>query len=89
MQPVTMTLPFAASAVPIASSDLADRLLAFANGYRPPRHGRYVDTPASTDENGITSLPPAPFDPVPFATAAALVCVGIALGAGYLDDKRR
>ena len=75
--------------VPIASSDLPNRLLAFANGYRPPRHGRYVDTAASTDENGITSLPPAPFDPVPFATAAALVCVGIALGAGYLEEKAR
>lgn len=75
--------------VPIASSDLPSRLQAFANGCRSPRHGRYVDTPASTDENGISSLPPAPFDPVPFATAAALVCVGIALGAGYLDDQKR
>ena len=75
--------------VPIASSDLPNRLLGVCEWFRPPRHGRYVDTPASTDENGITSLPPAPFDPVPFATAAALVCVGVALGAGYLDDKRR
>ena len=75
--------------VPIASSDLPSRLQTFANGFRPPRHGRYVDTPAATDENGISSLPPAPFDPVPFATAAALVCVGIALGAGYLDDQKR
>ena len=75
--------------VPIASSDLPNQLQAFANAFRPPRHGRYVDTPALTDANGITSLPPAPFDPVPFATAAALVCTGIALGAGYLDEKRR
>lgn len=75
--------------VPIASSDLPNRLLAFSNNFRPPRHGRYVDTPASTNKSGITSLPPAPFDPVPFATAAALVCVGIALGAGYLGEKAR
>ena len=40
-------------------------------------------------ENGIVDLPPAPFDPVPFATAGALLCVGLALGAGYLDEKRR
>src|ERR1700681_3484868 len=72
--------------VPIASSDLPNRLHTFADGFRPPRYGRYVDRPASTDESGISSLPPAPFDPVPFATAAALVCIGIALGAGYLDD---
>ena len=75
--------------VPVASSDLPGRLHAFANSFRPPRRGRYVDTPASTDENGISSLPPAPFDPVPFATAAALLCAGIALGAGYLDDQKR
>ena len=35
------------------------------------------------------SLPPAPFDPVPFATAGALILAGIALGAGYLDEQRR
>lgn len=75
--------------VPVASSDLSGRLHAFANGFRPPRRGRYVDTAASTNENGISSLPPAPFDPVPFATAAVLVCAGIALGAGYLDDQKR
>jgi hypothetical protein len=48
-----------------------------------------VRRPARTDENGVVSLPPAPFDPVPFATAAALILAGVALGAGYLDDQRR
>ncbi len=75
--------------VPMQSTDLPGQFQTFAKRFRPPRRGRYVDTPAATDENGIVSLPPAPFDPVPFATAAALVCVGIALGAGYLDDQRR
>jgi hypothetical protein len=48
-----------------------------------------VRRPARTGEEGIISLPPAPFDPVPFATAAALILAGIALGAGYLDQQRR
>ena len=32
-------------------------------------------------------LPPAPFDPVPFATVAGLIAVGIVLGAGYLEER--
>src|SRR5437016_3514783 len=75
--------------VPISDSDLPERLENFAQGFRAPRRGRYVRQPARTDENGIVGLPPAPFDPVPFATAAALFCVGLALGAGYLDEKKR
>ena len=74
---------------PISDSDLPDRLAEFAKKFRPPRHGRYARQPARTDENGIVDLPPAPFDPVPFATAAALLCAGLALGAGYLDGEKR
>ena len=74
---------------PLSDSDLPERLARFAKNFRAPRHGRYARKPARTDENGIVDLPPAPFDPVPFATAAALLCAGLALGAGYLDEKRR
>jgi glyoxylase-like metal-dependent hydrolase (beta-lactamase superfamily II) len=75
--------------IPRSDGDLPARLERFAEKFRPPRTGRYVRQPARTDENGVVFLPPAPFDPVPFATATALVAMGIALGAGYLDDKRR
>ena len=75
--------------VPISDSDLPERLEKFARRFRAPRRGRYVQQPARTDERGIVDLPPAPFDPVPFATAAALFCAGFALGAGYLDEKKR
>ena len=75
--------------IPISDSDLPERIEAFAERFHAPRRGRYVRRPARTDENGIVDLPPAPFDPVPFATAASLLFVGIALGAGYLDEKKR
>ncbi|MGI8965708.1 MAG: MBL fold metallo-hydrolase [Limisphaerales bacterium] len=75
--------------VPRCEADLPTRLARFSERFRAPVTGRYVRQPARTDENGIVSLPPAPFDPVPFATAASLLAVGIALGAGYLDDERR
>ena len=65
------------------------RLERFAEHFRAPRHGRYIRRSARTDEHGIISLPPAPFDPVPFVTAGALIFVGMALGAGYLDQQRR
>ena len=74
--------------IPISDSDLPERLENFAQRFRAPRRGRYARQPAKTDENGIVDLPPAPFDPVPFATAAGLFCVGLALGAGYLDEKK-
>jgi hypothetical protein len=37
----------------------------------------------------VVSLPPAPFDPVPLATAAALFAAGVALGSGYLEEQLR
>jgi glyoxylase-like metal-dependent hydrolase (beta-lactamase superfamily II) len=75
--------------IPRYDSELPTRLETFAERFRAPRTGRYVRRSARTDERGIISLPPAPFDPVPFATAGALLLAGIALGAGYLDDQRR
>ena len=75
--------------LPISDAKLADRLKKFAERFRGPPRGRYVNQPARTNENGVVDLPPAPFDPVPFATAAALFCVGFALGAGHLNDHDR
>ncbi|MEY2527816.1 MAG: hypothetical protein QOE73_2587 [Verrucomicrobiota bacterium] len=75
--------------IPMCEPDLPEKVEKFAHRFRAPRHGRYARRPAQTDENGIVDLPPAPFDVVPLATAASLVLAGIALGAGYLDDKRR
>jgi glyoxylase-like metal-dependent hydrolase (beta-lactamase superfamily II) len=75
--------------IPMRDSDLAAQLEEFAENFRRPRHGRYVRQPARLDETGIVALPPAPFDPVPFATAAGLLAVGIALGSGYLENERR
>jgi glyoxylase-like metal-dependent hydrolase (beta-lactamase superfamily II) len=75
--------------VPRDEPDLPQRLESFAARFRRPRRGRYVLTPAKTDETGIVALPPAPFDRVPYITAGALALVGIALGAGYADYERR
>jgi len=75
--------------IPMRDSNLPEKMEAFAKRFRAPRHGRYVRRPARADEHGIVDLPPAPFDIVPLATAAALLVAGIALGAGYLDDERR
>ena len=73
---------------PFCSGPIALRLARFAARFRPPRRGRYVRQPARTSEEGVVSLPPAPFDPVPFATAASLLLGGIALGAGFFDRRK-
>ena len=75
--------------IPISDPDLPARMTRFAERFRAPRTGRYVRQPARADESGVVALPRAPFDPVPFATAASLIAAGIALGAGYLDRNRR
>ena len=75
--------------IPISEHDIAGRLARFAERFRAPRHGRYVRRAAQTNEEGVLSLPRAPFDPVPFATAASLVAVGVLLGAGWLEEERR
>ena len=73
--------------IPMDDDELPECLLNFARAFSPPRHGRYVTDPARVDENGVLSLPPAPFDPVPLATAGALLLAGIALGSGYVENR--
>jgi hypothetical protein len=68
---------------------LPDRLKQFADRFRRPRRGRYATAPAEVNEAGVAALPPAPFDPVPLATAGALLVAGIALGSGYLEEQLR
>ncbi len=75
--------------IPMDDGELPERLQSFARAFSPPRHGRYVVAPARVDENGVLSLPPAPFDPVPLATAGALLLAGIALGSGYVENRLR
>ena len=84
-----LTLLVAVTGIPMRDSGLPDRLKIFAERFRTPRHGRYAAAPAVADEAGIVTLPPAPFDPVPLATAAALLATGIALGSGYLEEQLR
>lgn len=73
--------------IPMSDSGVAARLQRFANRFERPRRGRYVRRPAEVDESGVVALPPAPFDPVPLATAGALFVAGIALGSGYVEEQ--
>jgi glyoxylase-like metal-dependent hydrolase (beta-lactamase superfamily II) len=75
--------------IPLAEDGLADRLKRFADRFPKPRHGRYVAAPAEVNETGVVRLPPAPFDPVPLATAGALFLGAIALGSGLVEDADR
>ena len=75
--------------IPMFDPELPDRLQRLARRFRRPRHGRYAAMPAAVDEGGVVRLPPAPFDPVPLATAGALLVAGIALGSGYLEKQLR
>ncbi len=75
--------------IPMVGETTSDRLQKFAQRFRRPRHGRYSRAAAKVDEKGVVRLPPAPFDPVPLATAGVLLLAGIALGSGYLEEQLR
>ena len=49
---------------PISGANTAELLKEFARNFTAPKHGRYVNQPAITDENGIVALPPPVADPV-------------------------
>lgn len=75
--------------IPMSDPELPVRMERFAERFRAPRRGRYVRHAARTDERGVISLPRPPVDPVPFATVASLMAVGMALGAGWLEKSSR
>lgn len=58
------------------------RLLArdFDQRARPAR-GRYVRTPAVTDESGVVSVPPPVPDATPWALAGGAMAMGMVLGS--------
>ncbi len=49
---------------PISGANTAQLLKEFAQNFTAPKHGRYVNQPAITDEKGIVALPPPVADPV-------------------------
>lgn len=68
---------------PVRGPRIAQDLRHFADIFRRPRKGRYVQQPARTDENGVVYVPPPVRDPLPLqllvggvAVAAALLLVG-------------
>jgi glyoxylase-like metal-dependent hydrolase (beta-lactamase superfamily II) len=70
---------------PMSGPNVAADLNRFADGFTPPAHGRYVGSPARTDENGLLSVPP----PAPDLFPAQAAVVALALGAAITLAKRR
>lgn len=52
-----------------------------------PEHGRYVDTPALSDEGGTVAIPPG--SAVDSRGAIAMLAAALALGAGFYFMRRR
>lgn len=73
---------------PIKGADTAQRLKEFAENFAPPEKGRYVNSSAIANENGVIALPPPVADPVKIAAAAALA-VGAGLTLASFGRKRR
>ena len=69
--------------VAISSPEMPAQLQAFAAQTVMPTQGRYVPTPAETDENGIVAVPPPAPDPLPrlLATVGLVALIGIGVTA--------
>ena len=84
LAPVTLS---AGHGYPMSGGDLPGDLERFARHLSAPRHGRYVNEPARTDERGVDSLPPKPADPFPYLLGAA--ALGLSAAFTLLPRKRR
>ncbi len=74
---------------PISGADVPAQLREFERSFHAPERGRYVQTPAHFDENGVTDLPPAPEDH--FTKNAAKLggaAVALMLGAKFLKRRK-
>jgi hypothetical protein len=71
----------------MSGPEVAEKLRALAEHFPVPVHGRYVDEPARTDENGIVSLPPPAPDSLP--RVAAGIAIGAAAGLAIAAAARR
>ncbi|MGI8640928.1 MAG: MBL fold metallo-hydrolase [Pyrinomonadaceae bacterium] len=71
---------------PIKDADTAQRLKEFARNFQPPPKGRYVNSPAITDESGVVALPPPVTDYVRITAGA--VAAGVIVTALIKRGKR-
>lgn len=76
--------------IPMRGAQATAQLRALANNFPIPEHGRYVNKPAQTDENGIVYLPPAPADPVKTIgmIAAGVIAGAVAMGLALRSRRR-
>lgn len=70
---------------PLTGPTVAPDLHTFSDTFTPPAHGRYVPTPARTDETGVIWIPPPAPDLFPLRAALAALVLGVLL----LWNKRR
>lgn len=64
--------------VPMKGAELKEGLLSLSKNFQDqavPSHGRYVDEPAITNDEGVQYLPPKPFDPMLSASVFALAAL--------------
>jgi len=64
--------------VPMQGNELKEGLEELTENFQAkaiPKHGRYVDDPAITNDDGVQYLPPKPFDPLLSASVFALAAL--------------
>jgi glyoxylase-like metal-dependent hydrolase (beta-lactamase superfamily II) len=72
---------------PISDVDTPQQLKEFARNFEPPRKGRYVETPAITDESGVVAVPPPTTDYLKIV--AGTVATGVVITALARRNKNQ
>lgn len=68
---------------PFTGASTAQQLKSFAESFEPPAHGRYVESPAISDETGLVAVPPPVADP----KLRIAIGVGVAAAAGIAISR--
>ncbi|PQV64323.1 Glyoxylase, beta-lactamase superfamily II [Abditibacterium utsteinense] len=74
---------------PISGADVPTQMREFERHFHPPQHGRYVETPAHFDENGLVDLPPAPKDHFTRNAAALTGAASVLMVGAKLLSRRK
>ena len=72
---------------PITDSNTTQQLKEFARNFKPPRKGRYVETPAISDEQGVAAVPPPVTDYLKIA--AGTIAAGTVITTIVRRNKKK
>jgi glyoxylase-like metal-dependent hydrolase (beta-lactamase superfamily II) len=74
---------------PIRGAKTAQQLKELARNFTSPKYGRYINSPAISDESGVVMLPPPVPDPLLRVAVGASLGMAVGIGATALTRRQK